>query len=283
MDGRLLSERPKRRAIYVISDSTGETGAKVVQAALLQFRHEQVSLRIFSNLRDKTALCDTVDRAAAENALVVYTLVRVEQRVIVHDRAAQYGVQAVDLMGPLMARLGHWLGEAPVSTPGLLHRLDEEYFRRIEALEFAVKNDDGKMPANFPHAHIVIVGVSRTSKTPVSSILAQRGYKVANLPLVMNLPPPKEIEEMDPQRVYGLTVAAQTLHQIRQARVERMGMERGAEYADIEQIKQELTWARDYFRKHPEWTIVDVTRRAIEETASDILAHYTERFGVPTI
>jgi hypothetical protein len=278
-----LSERPKRRAIYVISDSTGETGAKVVQAALLQFRHEQVSLRIFSNLRDRKALCDTVDRAAAENALVVYTLVRVEQRVIVTNRAAQYGVQAVDLMGALMARLGNWLGEAPVSTPGLLHRLDEEYFRRIEALEFAVKNDDGKIPANFRHAHMVIVGVSRTSKTPVSSILAQRGYKVANLPLVMNLPPPKEIEEMDPQRVYGLTVAAQTLHQIRQARVERMGMERGAEYADLEQIKLELTWARDYFRKHPEWTIVDVTRRAIEETASDILAHYTERFGVPTI
>ena len=278
-----MSARPHRRAIYVISDSTGETGAKVVQAALLQFRHEQVSLRIFSNLRDKKALCDTVDRAAAENALVVYTLVRAEQRVIVHDRAAQYGVQAVDLMGPLMARLGFWLGEAPVSTPGLLHRLDEEYFRRIDALEFAVKNDDGKLPKNFKHAHIMIVGVSRTSKTPVSSILAQRGYKVANLPLVMNVPPPKEIEEMDGKRVYALTIAPQVLHQIRQTRVERMGMDRDAEYADLDQIRQELLWARDYFSKHPEWTVVDVSRRAIEETASDILAHYTERFGAPTI
>ena len=278
-----MSERPKRRAIYVISDSTGETGAKVVQAALLQFRHEQVSLRIFSNLRDKKALCDTIDRAAAENALVVYTLVRTEQRVVAHDRAAQYGVSAVDLMGPLMARMGNWLGESPVATPGLLHRLDEEYFRRIEALEFAVKNDDGKMPQNFQRAELVIVGVSRTSKTPVSSILAQRGYRVANMPLIVSVPPPPEIEEVDPRRVYGLTIAAQTLLLVRQTRVARMGMERGADYADLEQIKRELAWARDYFRDHLEWTVVDVTRRAIEETASDILAHYTERFGVPTI
>jgi len=283
VDGRLLKERPKRRAIYVISDSTGETGAKVVQAALLQFHHEQVSLRIFSNLRDRKALCDTVDRAAAEGALVVYTLVRGEQRVIAHDRAAQYGVQAVDLMGPLMSRLGSWLDEAPVATPGLLHRLDEEYFHRIEALEFAVKNDDGKMPGNFKRADMVIVGVSRTSKTPVSSILAQRGYKVANLPLVMNVPPQKEIEEVNPRRVYALTIAPQTLHQIRRTRVERMGMQRGAEYADLGQIKRELAWARDYFRDHPDWTVVDVTRRAIEETASDILADYTHRFGAPTI
>jgi regulator of PEP synthase PpsR (kinase-PPPase family) len=277
------AERPRRRAIYVISDSTGETGAKVVQAALLQFRHEQVSLRIFSNLRDKKALCSTVDRAAAENALVVYTLVRAEQRVIVHDRAAQYGVQAVDLMGQLMLRLGHWLGETPVSTPGLLHRLDEEYFRRIEALEFAVKNDDGKMPKNFKHADLMIVGVSRTSKTPVSSILAQRGYKVANLPLVMGVRPPPEMDEIDPRRVYGLTISPQMLHQIRQTRVQRMGIQRGAEYADLEQIRQELAWAREVFREHPDWTVVDVTRRAIEETASDILACHSERFGAPTI
>ncbi len=107
----------QRRSIYVVSDSTGETGAKVVQAALLQFRHEQARLRIFSNVRDPGELIRTVDEAAAENALVVYTLVTAESRVAVHDRAAQYGVQAVDLMGALMAHIGRWLGEAPVSRP----------------------------------------------------------------------------------------------------------------------------------------------------------------------
>jgi regulator of PEP synthase PpsR (kinase-PPPase family) len=146
-----VTDKP-RRAIYVISDSTGETGAKVVQAALLQFRHEQVSLRVFSNLRDPKALEDTIDRASAEGALVVYTLVRADSRMRVNDRAAQYGVMAVDLMGPLMARIGHWLGETPVSKPGLLHLLDAEYFKRIEALEFTVKNDDGRLPGNFKRA-----------------------------------------------------------------------------------------------------------------------------------
>ena len=272
-----------RRAIYVISDSTGETGAKVVQAALLQFTHEKVRLRIFSNMHSTDALVETVDRAAADGALVVHTLVRSEQRAALHDRAAQYGVQAVDLMGPVMAGIGRWLGERPVSRPGLLHRLDEEYFRRIEALDFAVKNDDGKLPRNFKNAEIMVVGVSRTSKTPVCTILAQRGYRCANLPLVLEIPPPKEIEELDPNRVYALSIAPQTLHQIRRTRLQHLGAESQEGYADLEHIQRELAWARDIFRRHPKWRVIDVTRRAIEETASEILAHYTAHFGLPTI
>lgn len=272
-----------RRAIYVISDSTGETASKVVQAALLQFAHEQVRLRIFSNLRSPEALRETVDRAAEEGALVVYTLVRAERRAELSDRAAQYGVQAVDLMGPLMARIGRWLGEAPVSTPGLLHRLDEEYFRRIEALEFAVKNDDGQAPQNFLRADIVLVGVSRTSKTPVSATLAQKGYKVANQPLVADVPPPKQLSEVDPRRVFALAIAPPVLLEIRRSRLRHLGMKGDAGYADLASIQRELAWARDVFRAHPGWTVVDVTRRAVEETAATILRHYTERFGELTI
>lgn len=274
---------PNRRSIYVVSDSTGETGAKVVQAALLQFRHEQVSLRIFSNLRDQAQITEMVDRAAGEAALLVYTLVKVEHRNTLQDRSAEFGVEAVDLMGPLMARIGHWLGEAPLSTPGLLHRMDEEYFRRIEAVEFAVKNDDGAQPRNFRLADIVVVGVSRTSKTPVCSNIAQKGYKVANLPLVMGVKPPKEIDEVDPRRVFCLTIAPHVLIEIRKARLKAMGVEEGSDYADIRKINEELSWAREVFREHPEWTLIDVTRKAIEETASEILGYYSARFGVRTI
>ena len=272
-----------RRAIYVISDSTGETGAKVIQAALLQFRHEQVSLRVFSNLRDKRALALAIDRASAEGALVVYTLVRAEQRRLVTDRAAQYGVMAVDLMGPLMARIGSWLGETPVSQPGIMHRLDDEYFQRIEALEFTVKNDDGRLPSNLARADIVILGVSRTSKTPVSTILAMRGYKVANLPLVKEVPPPPEMDDLDPRRAFGLTISPRKLLDIRKTRLEHLGLASATDYTDLHQIQRELAWAREIFRSHPDWVILDVTNRAIEETASDILRHYTERFGPQTI
>jgi len=272
-----------RRAIYVISDSTGETGAKVVQAALLQFRHEDVSLRIFSNLRQPKSLVDVLDNAAAESALVVYTLVRAEQRDVVHDRAAQYGVTAVDLMGPLMARIGMWLGESPVSTPGLLHRMDEEYFKRVEALEFAVKNDDGQLPRNFSKADMVLVGVSRTSKTPVASTLAQRGYRVANLPLVIGIAPPKEIDEVDPQRVFCLTIAPEILHDIRTWRLRYLGVKDDRGYASLDHIRDELADARTIYRNHPDWKVIDVTNRAVEETASEILGHYTRRFGARTM
>jgi hypothetical protein len=275
-----LSEK-ERRSIYVISDSTGETGAKVVQAALLQFRHEQVRLRILSNMRDNKALEEAVDRASAEGALVVYTLVNTEQRMVVLNRAAQYGVQAVDLMGSLMARIGHWLGEAPVSQPGILHRLDEEYFRRVEALEFTVKNDDGQLPRNFPKADIVVVGVSRTSKTPVSAYLASKGYKVANLPLVLDVKPPLEIDQVDPRRVFALHITPRALLEIRRTRVERMGSGAASAYVDLQQIQRELAWARDLVRSHPGWTTIDVTNRAVEETGSEILLHYGERFGTP--
>lgn len=272
-----------RRSIYVISDSTGETGAKVVQAALLQFRHEQVRLRILSNMRDPHALDEAIDRAAAEGALVVYTLVNTDQRAAVLNRAAQYGVQAVDLMGSLMARIGSWLHEAPVSKPGLLHRLDEEYFRRIEALEFTVKNDDGQLPKNFALADIVVVGVSRTSKTPVSAHLASKGYKVANLPLVLDVKPPLEIDQVDPRRVFALHITPRALFEIRRTRLEHMGLTDPTGYADLQHIQRELAWARDIVRAHAGWTTIDVTNRAVEETGSEILAHYTEWFGSQVI
>jgi regulator of PEP synthase PpsR (kinase-PPPase family) len=271
----------QRRAIYVISDSTGETGAKVVQAALLQFRHEQVRLRILSNMRDPKALAEQVDRAAGEGALVVYTLVNAEQRVTVLNRAAQYGVQAVDLMGPLMARIGSWLQETPVSQPGLLHRLDAEYFRRVEALEFTVKNDDGQMPKNFALADIVIVGVSRTSKTPVCAYLAQKGYKAANLPLVLDVKPPLEIDQVDPRRVFALQISPRALLEIRLTRLERMGVGSPSGYADLQHIQRELAWSREIVRAHQGWTTIDVTNRAVEETGAEILSHFTTHFGSP--
>lgn len=268
-----------KRAIYVISDSTGETGAKVVQAALLQFHHEHVRMRIFSNVRNPERLAEVIDQAVGEEALIVYTLVRAESRQAVHDRTALYDVRAIDLMGPLLSRIGRWLGESPVSTPGLLHVLDADYFARIEALEYTVKNDDGKLPQNFPDADIVLVGVSRTSKTPVATILAQKGYKVANQPLVLDVPPPPQLEKLDPHRVFALAIQPQMLLDIRRTRLKTMGVDGGSTYADMERIQRELRWARDLVRSHRGWTTIDVTRKAIEETAAEIHRIYLERFG----
>lgn len=273
-----MENRIVKRAIYMISDSTGETGAKVVQAALLQFAHENTRLRIFSNVRALEKLAAIVDQAAGERALVVYTLVRAESRQLLHDRCAQYDVRAIDLMGPLLQRIGRWLGESPVSQPGLLHVLDDEYFARIEALEFTVKNDDGQLPQNFPDADILLVGVSRTSKTPVSMTLAQKGVKVANQPLVMGVPPPNQLDALEPGRVFALAIQPPMLLAIRKNRLQSMGVRDESDYSDMQQIQRELAWARDVVRSHDGWTTIDVTRKAIEETAAEIWRHYVERF-----
>jgi regulator of PEP synthase PpsR (kinase-PPPase family) len=268
-----------KRAIYMISDSTGETGAKVVQAALLQFRHEHVRLRIFSNVRSLDRLAEIVDQAAAERALVVYTLVSADSRKLLHDRTARYDVRSIDLMGPLLQRISRWLGESPVSQPGLLHVLDDEYFARIEALEFTVKNDDGKLPQNFPDADVVLVGVSRTSKTPVATILAHKGLKCANQPLVLGVPPAPQLDTLDPRRVFALTIQPPMLLAIRQTRLQSMGVKEETSYSDMQQIQRELSWAREVVRSHEGWTTIDVTRKAIEETAAEIWRMYSERFG----
>jgi regulator of PEP synthase PpsR (kinase-PPPase family) len=269
----------EKRAIYMISDSTGETGAKVVQAGLLQFRHEHVRLRIFSNVRSLERLAEIVDQAAAEHALVVYTLVNSDSRQLLHDRTALYDVRSIDLMGPLLQRISRWLGESPVSEPGLLHVLDDEYFARIEALEFTVKNDDGQLPHNFPDADVVLVGVSRTSKTPVSMLLADKGLKCANQPLVLGVPPPKQLDNLDPKRVFALAIQPPMLLAIRQTRLQSMGVKEESNYSDMRQIQRELAWARDLVRSHPGWTTIDVTRKAIEETAAEIWRMYAERFA----
>jgi hypothetical protein len=154
--------------------------------------------------------------------------------------------------------------------PGLLHGMDEEYFRRIDAVEFTVKHDDGQECRNLHKADIVLAGVSRSSKTPVSIYLAHRGWKVANVPIVAGIDPPPELFKVDPAKVAGLIIEPQRLHEMRAARLVHMGQSPRTEYADFERIEEEIRAARRLFRKH-RWTIIDVSTKAIEETANEIL------------
>jgi regulator of PEP synthase PpsR (kinase-PPPase family) len=171
-----------------------------------------------------------------------------------------------------------YLGSAPAGVPGLLHSINDDYFRRIEAVEFAVKNDDGAEPRNLPKADLVLVGISRTSKTPLSTYLAQRGLKVANVPLVLGVDPPEELSQVDDRKVFGLIVQPDMLMRIRQARLSHLGMPHDSSYGQRAHIDNEIAYSREIFRKHANWPVIDVTNRAIEETAADILRIYQERF-----
>jgi len=265
------------KVIYVVSDSTGETAERVTRATLLQFPDHSVRLKLERRIRDRRGLTAILESAAAQEAMVVFTLVRPELRDHFNQQAARLGVRHVDVIGSLISQIGHYLEADPVNIPTGEMPLSKEYFRRVEAIEFAVKSDDGKEPRNLHRADLVLVGVSRTSKTPLSTYLAGRGLKVANVPLVLGVEPPSELHELPGYRVVGLTVDIDQLMDIRRQRLQQLGMPPDANYGHRDHVKAELEYAHAIFRDKPEWMVVDVTNCAIEETATIILEALHER------
>jgi regulator of PEP synthase PpsR (kinase-PPPase family) len=266
-----------RRLIDVLSDSTGETAEKVVRAAMLQFPHSGAHIRLHTRVRTKEAARPVLEAAAREGSLVVFTVVSPELREFIHASSYELKIEALDLIGSLIGKLSAFLDRQPINMPSAMLPLSDEYFRRIEAVEFTVKSDDGKEPRNFKKADLVLVGVSRTSKTPLSTLLAQRGLKVANLPLVLGVAPPPELAEAHPERVVGLTIGLDPLIEIRKARLRQLGMPVDANYGLREQVKEELEYAARIFAQNPRWPVIDVTGRAIEETAVIILESLKEK------
>lgn len=266
--------------IVAVSDSTGETAEAAADAALAQFgRHSENAVRTASNVRTIAALEDVLRDAKRVGALVVYTLVERELRDAIKDLALAHGVRAVDLIGGLIRGLAEHLNLTPLSVPGLSHELDEDYFKRVAAVEFTVNHDDGKNPQNLAKADLVIVGISRASKTPLSNYIAHRGFRVANVPIVLGLPLPSELGDVDPRRVFALTIDPVVLMKIRQARIEALGMRPDSDYGDIRQIRREINNAKRVFQEHPEWTLIDMSRKAVEEAASNIIETFRWRFA----
>lgn len=261
----------------VISDATGETAERMVRAAIMQFSDTPVSVNVYSRVRLESEVEKIIERASEIRALLVFTVVSPDERALIMRLVERHNVEWVDLIGALMSKLESYLSSTAEGVPGLLHKIDKDYFRRIEAVEFAVKNDDGAEPRNLPKADLVLVGISRTSKTPLSTYLAQKGLKVANVPLVLGVPPPDELADVDERKVYGLIIRPDALVRIRQARLSRLGMPEDTSYGTRNHIQEEIDFAREIFRTHPNWPVLDVTNKAIEETASDILRMYRER------
>ncbi|TYO98107.1 hypothetical protein EDC39_10844 [Geothermobacter ehrlichii] len=259
-----------RRHIFLLSDATGETAEKMASAALSQFDEKNVRLLRISNVRNKSQIYQALDDALQQRALVIYTIVNRDLARLVRDECDALGLPAIDLLTPLLGRLAAFFGRSPQQTPGLLHGVDEDYFRRIEAMEFAVKHDDGQELRHLDQADIVLVGVSRTSKTPLSIYLSHRGWKVANVPLVPGIEPPPELLRVDPDKVAGLVIDPQRLVEIRAARMRNLGQDPRRAYADYEKVEEEIRFSRALFRRHP-WIVVDVTGKAVEETANEVL------------
>lgn len=262
------------RTIFVVSDGTGETAEKMVRAALRQFElpDERVKLCVVPHLRHEHDMDVVVGNAQRAAALLVSTLVRGEERKLLQNKCEERGVPYVDLIGSLLGTMARFLSVEPREMPGLLHTVSDSYFRRMEAIEFTVQSDDGRCPQNLLRADIVLIGVSRTSKTPLSIYLAQKGLRVANVPLVVELPLPAELLDVAPHRVFALLIQPDALLQIRQKRLVRLHLTADTSYGQRDHILREIHYARDILRAHPGFTAIDVTGKAIEETAADILS-----------
>jgi len=265
------------RPLFIISDGTGDTATQVVEACLVQFEDPNVQVHVFPLVKDHHQLRRIMSDAKAKKAMVVCTLVRVSQRTEADKLAKQFRIQMVDVIGNMLGGLSAFLRQRPRGTPGLLHMTSDAYFRRIEALEFTVKADDGKEPRMLLEADIVLVGVSRTSKTPLSVFLSHKGFKVANVPLVLERDPPPDLWNVDPRRVFGLTIDPASLQTIRKERLQTMRMSDRTNYGQLDYILAELDFAQDLFGRNRDWPVIDVTGKAVEETAATILKVLDER------
>lgn len=259
--------------IYSMSDSTGQTAETLSKAAIRQFREIQeirhTPLPRVSRAEQIDKIMQVLDQARP--CMIAYTLSVPALKDVLLARAKEYRIPVVDLLDPLVHTLSEQLGITPPRREGgILHQLDEEYFRRIEAVEFAIRFDDGKDPKGMEKADIILVGVSRTSKTPTCMYLAQNyGKKVANNPLVSKVKPPKELFEHK-DRCVGLIVRPEVLLDIRTARLQSLGLPASSSYANHDQILIELEYAKQIMDEL-ECPVVDVSHKAIEETATEII------------
>lgn len=259
----------RERHILAVSDATGMTCELVVKAALTQFQDTTVHLERIPNVLTEEQVEQIFDKAAKLNGVVICTMVSPHLREKVLDLSRARGVPAVDVLGPLLLRLTDLLEISPLSQPALMRHLDDVYFTRINSMDFTVKHDDG-CGSHLHDAEIVLVGVSRASKTPTSVYLAYRGWKVANVPIVNEHPVPDALHRIDQRKIVALTVDAAVLHDIRSYRRKHMGSASLDPYTDLSAIQAELDYAQRIFRRHG-WPVIDVTHKSIEETATEVM------------
>ncbi|MCT2536112.1 kinase/pyrophosphorylase [Aquibacillus koreensis] len=263
--------------IYVCSDAVGETAEAVAHATLRQFTNQNVQLKRYGHIQTEEEIQDILNQAAETGGFIAYTLVQPELREKMKQEAILREIRAVDVMGPMMQAFIDTFNDSPKPEPGQRQVLDEAYFKRIEAIEFAVKYDDGKDVRGLLKADVVLIGVSRTSKTPLSIFLAHKGIKAANLPILPDTTPPMELFQTKSknQLVIGLTIEPEHLLKVRTERLKALGLPNQAKYASMEQIKKELDQA-DSIMKRLNCPVLNVSDKSIEETAGIIMSHFSK-------
>ena len=266
--------------IYIVSGGRGASGEQLLQTALAQFNDSDVPFEIIGNVTTEAQVQAAVEQAERTGGSILHTLVDANLRQKLIVLARERHVTAIDAIGALMLHLTRLLGKEPLGRPGLYRQIRETYFKRIEAIEFTVDHDDGRKPHELDRAEIVLVGVSRVGKTPLSIYLGTLGWKVANVPLVAGIDPPEELFAIDPRRVVGLTIDPNNLQAFRYQRQDRLRLDRTSTYASLDSLIEEIQYAKRICQRGG-FPLVDTTERSIEENAEEVIAHVTRRLKQP--
>lgn len=264
----------RKKNIYLVGEGTGETISRIARASLAQFHRENVELKTFFLVMNEHYISRIMKQASDDDALVAFSIIMPNLRDYLIKEAERRGIKAIDVIGNFIVQLSIFLKEKPLEIPGRQYILDEEYFRRIEAINFSVKHDDGKLPQGMKQADIILIGLSRTGKTPLSTYLANQGWRVANIPVHPDMDTPEELFQVNQRKVFALIINVESLVKLRESRLMHLGLESNAKYADPVQVSAEIDWCVNFFRQNPRWRIVDVSNRAIEEVAASIVNAY---------
>lgn len=264
--------------IYIVSGGRGIAGNNLVQSLLIQYPENDIPLIIVPHIADEDQIFDIVMKAKTDGGLIAHTMVNPDLRIKINTICAEFGVRVIDLMGSLADYLDENLDVEPLKHPGLYRELNQQYFDRIESIEFTLSHDDGMSPQRLNNAEIILTGVSRAGKTPLSVYLAMYGWKVANIPLVNGIPPPKELFEVDPQRVFGLHIGAGQLIAHRKKRLLGWNNHQDETYIDERVVREEIRKAMFTFDKGG-FTVINVSNKPIESTANEILNIMSKRFS----
>ncbi len=262
--------------LHLVSDSTGETVSLVGRASLAQFDDIETTEHVWRMVRNKAQVKEVISAIKNKPGFVLYTMVDDDLCSMLEDGCQRLRVPCIPILDPVVGAIGAHLGVEVHPETGRQHVMDAEYFSRIEALNFVLSHDDGQSAWNLDQADVVVVGVSRTSKTPTCIYLANRGIKAANVPIVPGCPLPAEVMDATSPLVVGLTKDPHQLVQIRRNRLRMLQRDEDTDYIDIDAVSEEVNGARRMFNKH-DWPVIDVTRRSIEETAATILQLYNRR------
>jgi [pyruvate, water dikinase]-phosphate phosphotransferase / [pyruvate, water dikinase] kinase len=262
--------------LHLVSDATGETVNLVARASLVQFENIDQTEHVWNMVRSEAQIREIIDAVRENPGFVLYTLVDNEMRSLLENSCRELKVPCIPILDPVVNALGSYLKAEIQAAPGRQHVMDAEYFSKIEALHFVLSHDDGQSTRTLNQADVIIVGVSRTSKTPTCIYLANRGLKAANVPIVPGCPLPSELMEADKPLVVGLANDPRQLVQIRRNRLKSLGQDEATDYIDLETVTAEVKEAKRLYVSQ-NWPSIDVTRKSVEEVAANILQLYNRR------